>query len=166
MDRRSSLPWRAWLALYLGAGLVGQAAGYVWDPTGAGSSVAMFGLFAGMWLAPTTHARAIPGAVERLTSIVGLAILASVLGAALVPNSALVPGVLAAVVGGISANISARVSWRTAQRGMAATATVGGVLLTALHDNHGPAVVAGVLIAWLLTTTLRSWSTDGLEVLG
>jgi membrane associated rhomboid family serine protease len=33
-----------WLACYLGAGLVGELAGYVWQPRGAGNSVAICGL--------------------------------------------------------------------------------------------------------------------------
>ena len=69
----------AWLALYLGAGVVGQAAGYLWDPTGAGSSVAMFGLFAGVWLAPPLRDSEKAEPSVRLVSVVGLAIVASVL---------------------------------------------------------------------------------------
>jgi hypothetical protein len=34
------------------------------------------------------------------------------------------------------------------------------VALTALRDNHGPAVVTGLLIAWLLTTSFRRLSTE------
>ena len=39
--------WR-WAAIYLGAGLVGQALGYRWEPAGGGSSVAVAGLVGGL----------------------------------------------------------------------------------------------------------------------
>ena len=35
---------RWWLAAYFGAGLAGELAGYAWQPTGAGNSVAVCGL--------------------------------------------------------------------------------------------------------------------------
>ena len=43
---------RAWLLLYLLSGLVGEIAGYAWQPTGAGNSVAGAGLLGGyaVWM--------------------------------------------------------------------------------------------------------------------
>ena len=43
---------RDWLALYFGGGVVGELAGYAWQPHGSGASVAGAGLLGGlsMWL--------------------------------------------------------------------------------------------------------------------
>ncbi len=43
---------RDWLALYFGGGVVGELAGYAWQPHGSGTSVAGAGLLGGlsMWL--------------------------------------------------------------------------------------------------------------------
>ncbi|HJU02126.1 MAG TPA: rhomboid family intramembrane serine protease, partial [Actinomycetes bacterium] len=43
LAERLAGPWW-WLAAYFGAGLAGELAGYAWQPTGAGNSVAVCGL--------------------------------------------------------------------------------------------------------------------------
>ena len=43
--------WR-WLALYFTIGVIAEAIGYVWEPYGAGASIALCGLIGGLlfWL--------------------------------------------------------------------------------------------------------------------
>jgi membrane associated rhomboid family serine protease len=54
-----------WLVCYLGAGLVGELAGYVWQPRGAGNSVAICGLAGALTVA-------LLGRVSRIGSRVEL----------------------------------------------------------------------------------------------
>ena len=140
--------WR-WLGLYLGAGLAGQLAGYLWDPTGAGSSVAMLGLFAGVWYDQYSR----PGQVDtpaRLVGLIGLALAAALVGAALAPTATLLPAVLASVVGGLGVNLLQRLPRPAAARGVSGGALLLGVALTVLRDNHGPAILVGFGAAALL----------------
>jgi membrane associated rhomboid family serine protease len=51
--------WR-WLVLYLGAGLLGQALGYAWEPPGGGNSVAVCGLVGGVAAAALLGRPAMP----------------------------------------------------------------------------------------------------------
>jgi rhomboid protease GluP len=62
--------WR-WLVLYVTSGVLGQAFGYAWDPYGAGSSVAVLGLFAWIWY------QAPRGRITRTAQVVGVAGLAA-----------------------------------------------------------------------------------------
>jgi membrane associated rhomboid family serine protease len=130
------LPRRAMLGLYLTAGLVGQAAGYLWQPFGAGNSVAICGL-AGA-LAWTLHRHDVP----RWTSTA----LALWLGALLATWWAPLIAV------GISGAVLDRcITLRPTRRRMllvGATATTAAAL-TAAANVHGPALALGVLVGAL-----------------
>jgi membrane associated rhomboid family serine protease len=141
------------LALYLAAGLVGQAAGYAWDPTGAGSSVAALGLFAGVW---SLQVR-VPDTPLRTAGVVGgagLAVVAALVVAALAPGAIPAAGA-AALTGALAFNLLPRVAGRHADRVIGTAALAGGVALTALRDNHGPAILAGALA--FAVVTRRRW---------
>lgn len=63
---------RVWLLLYFGAGLVGEVAGYAWEPHGAGNSIAICGLLGALYLLPFWWDKSLP-APARVLGIVGLA---------------------------------------------------------------------------------------------
>jgi hypothetical protein len=65
-----------WLVCYFGAGLVGELAGYAWQPRGAGNSVAICGLAGGL-----TVALAVEAGVPRLAPVVLAYWAAALLGA-------------------------------------------------------------------------------------
>jgi membrane associated rhomboid family serine protease len=131
----------AWAAIYFGGGLVGEVAGVWWQPVGAGNSVAAFAL-AGALLVLESDAEATrrPLAVLYATQWVlvftGLA-LGGVAGA-----------VVAAVVGG-PLNVIAMRSTTGPPRRLTVVCLVGvltlALILTAIHDIHGPPIIAGAL---------------------
>ncbi|HEX5547319.1 MAG TPA: rhomboid family intramembrane serine protease [Ktedonobacterales bacterium] len=65
-----------WLLLYLGGGIVGEIAGYLWDPFGAGASVGLFGLLGGLllWLLLSLDT---PRA--RIAAVIGLLVVVALL---------------------------------------------------------------------------------------
>jgi rhomboid protease GluP len=65
-----------WLMLYLGGGIVGEVAGYLWDPFGAGASVGLFGLLGGLllWLLLSLG---MPRA--RIAAVIGLLVVVALL---------------------------------------------------------------------------------------
>jgi membrane associated rhomboid family serine protease len=144
-----TLGWRRLLVLYLAGGLAGQAAGYAWDPTGAGSSVAMLGLFAGVWVLLLRQ----PGrstAPVRLVGAAGICLVLSLVAAALALGTA-AAAVVAVVTGSLTFNLVPRAGGRLADRIIGGAALAAGIALTLLHDNHGPAILAGAAVAALLS---------------
>jgi membrane associated rhomboid family serine protease len=133
-----------WLLCYFGAGLVGEFAGYGWQPYGAGNSVAICGL-AGV------VAVALWSGDERLPSF-GPAILLFWCGALLA--SLWYPLVAAGVVAGLLAKAGSERGVPVA-RWAALAALVTGVAVTVTEDIHGAALLAGLALASLLILTVR-----------
>jgi hypothetical protein len=127
---------RWWLVAYVGAGLAGELAGYAWQPTGAGNSVAICGL-AGLLIVALLAGTPLP----RLAPMAVLwwcgALLAAHWGT----------GALLAGIGGAVAVQAARPWAVTAGRLAAAAAVLAAVALAAARDLHGAALLAGVAIA-------------------
>jgi membrane associated rhomboid family serine protease len=119
-----------WLACYFGAGLVTEFVAYAWQPRGGGNSGAVCGL-AGALIVALWRDRQVP----PITSTVVL----------------LWCGVLFATVWwplvfiGVAGAAFARGGALTGRRA-AAAALILGVLLAALHNIHGAAILAGVLL--------------------
>jgi len=112
---------RWWLVACFGAGLAGELAGYAWQPTGAGNSVAVCGLAGLVVVALLAGIRLAPMAVLWWCG----ALLAGVWGT----------GALLAGIGGAVAVQAAR-PW-----------AVAAGRLAAASDLHGAALLAGVAIA-------------------
>jgi membrane associated rhomboid family serine protease len=127
---------RWWLAAYFGAGLAGELAGYAWQPTGAGNSVAVCGL-AGLLVVALAAGTLLP----RLAPMAVLWWCGALLGA----RWGTVP--LLAGIAGAAAVQAARPWAVTAGRLTAAAAVLAGVALAAASDIHGAALLAGVAIA-------------------
>jgi membrane associated rhomboid family serine protease len=140
---------RRWLVCYFGAGLAGELAGYAWQPTGAGNSVAVCGL-AGLLVVALL-------AGERLPRLAPMAVLWWC-GALLATRWG--TGPLLAGIGGAVAVQAARPWAVTAGRLAAAAAVLAGVALAVATDLHGAALLAGVAIA---AATRPWWPTPPLE---
>jgi membrane associated rhomboid family serine protease len=131
-----------WLGLYLGAGLVGQAAGYLWLPVGAGNSVAVCGLAGALaWLVVRPHAPQWTGSALVLwlgvllatwwPPLVGLGLVAAVADRLLVPH----PGRHRLVLLGAS--------------------VVAAGILVAVANVHGAALAAGLVLGGLVVAVDR-----------
>jgi hypothetical protein len=91
----------------------------------------------------------------RLIGSVGLCLVAALLGAALIPGPAAAAGA-GAVTGALAFNLLPRAGGRTADRVVGIAALAGGLALTALHDNHGPAILASAAAFALLAPGRRA----------
>jgi membrane associated rhomboid family serine protease len=125
-----------WLVCYFGAGLVGELAGYAWQPRGAGNSVAICGLAGGLTVALAVEAR-----VPRLAPVVLAYWAAALLGARWGPGPLLV-----GVAGGVVVQ-AALGRGLPVGRPVAVAAAIVGLVLLAARDLHGAAMVAGIAIA-------------------
>jgi membrane associated rhomboid family serine protease len=125
-----------WLVCYFGAGLVGQLAGYAWQPRGAGNSVAICGLAGALTVALAVEAR-----VPRLAPVVLAYWAAALLGARWGPGPLLV-----GVAGGVVVQ-AATGRGLPVGRPVAVAAAIVALVLLAVRDLHGAAMVAGIAIA-------------------
>ena len=130
-----------WLALYFGAGLAGEIAGYAWQPFDAGSSVGLCGLIGGMLVLLLSRRRTgLPAVIYSLSLIWALVggkidgwILALILGVGM--------GSLASGITRSETDSGARlpvIGWM----GIACA-----VILAVLLDIHGPALLVGTTLA-------------------
>ena len=101
---------RQFLAVYLLTGVVGHLAGAAWDPTSAGSSVAVLGTAGALvaWQACTRH-RPDPAGVAA--SVYAVAVIAALVGGHASPT---VGGALAAVAAGVTVQALGRLPAATA----------------------------------------------------
>ena len=133
---------RLWLALYLAGGLAGELAGYAWQPRGAGNSVTVCGLAGGLLAAPLLLWR------EAKVSAIG-AVFAPYWVAALVAyaSDSLVVGVgLCALVAPLGFLVARNGLSRPLAVCVGSAGLLGALTLLALHDIHGPALLAGALV--------------------
>jgi len=133
-----------WLLCYFGTGLVGEFAGYGWQPYGAGNSVAICGL-AGV------IAVALWSGDERLPSF-GAVVLVVWCGVLLA--NLWYPLVAAGTLGAFLAKAGSERGVPVARWAVLA-ALVTGVVMTAAEDIHGAALLAGLVLASLLMPTGR-----------
>jgi hypothetical protein len=136
----------SWLGLYLVGGLVGQAAGHLWQPFGAGNSVAVCGLAGALaWLV------ARPGAPPWSGPVVAL-------WAGALLSGVWAPLVAVGVVGAVFDRLLVSHPARHRVVLVAGTATVAAVLVAAA-DLHGAALAAGLLLGGALTALTRRGAT-------
>jgi membrane associated rhomboid family serine protease len=128
-----------WLLAYFGAGLTGELVGYLWQPTGAGNSVAVCGL-AGVLAVVAWRG-------DRPRAPFGIFVLLLWCGAVLstwwLPLIAL----------GAAAAVASRslVRWRGLGASAALAALGTGVILCTARNIHGVALLSGMVIAFLAT---------------
>ncbi len=153
-----------WLALFILAALAGEIAGYAWDPTGAGASIALFGLIAGLvvWQSRTRELHLI----ASLYSIGLVAALASEAVAAKLGGSDIVEIVIpviacSVVINGLLVLRGRSPDGRIPISYALAITLVGALILIVLQDIHGVALLVGLVVAAALLwrgTTLRTTS--------
>jgi len=147
-----------WLVLYLAGGLAGEIAGLWWQPVGAGNSVACFGLVGGLFILTLLRERTVSFAAvfatEWIVIFAGLAI-AGVRGA-------VIAGVLCCPLPPLAMRPSAdRGRARRLVVAVAVIATGVSLLLCAIHDIHGPPILAGAIVATLFNRSTDAGSTRG-----
>jgi membrane associated rhomboid family serine protease len=135
---------RRWLVLYLAGGLTGELAGYAWQPLGAGNSVAVFGLVGGLLAAlllkrqtevPVISAVFVP---SWIAAVIAYELSSLGVGVALVVLVAAPLGFFV-VRDGLSRPVAV---------GVGLAGLLGAFVLLALHDIHGPPIVAGALVGF------------------
>jgi membrane associated rhomboid family serine protease len=149
-----------WLLLYFGAGILDEAISYAWQPYGAGASIALCGLIAGL-LAWQVARRHLAGALPSLYALCFIAGLAGLAIGGFVADI-----VLTVVAGSTLGTLIRRNSSETAiVRFVGGASLLGAVVLAALRDNHGTALLIGALIAaallWRMRAASRSFPEAG-----
>jgi membrane associated rhomboid family serine protease len=129
-----SRPW--WVTGYLGAGLVGELFGYLWQPVGGGNSVAICGLAGAVTVAVLLRNPAMPRG--------GFSALMLWLGALL---ATWFPPLIAVGIAGAGFVQNAEKRGAEVTAIVVATAVGVGLLLCAVQNIHGAALLTGLLIA-------------------
>ena len=133
-----------WLLCYFATGLVGEVAGYAWQPHGGGNSVAICGLAGAVAVALWRG----DGRLPRFAPMPVLLWCGALLVTVWFPLLAI------GVAAGMAANVAAGRGVATG-RWAAAGVLVTGVALTATRDIHGVALLAGLVIASALALPVR-----------
>jgi len=128
-----------WLLLYLAGGLAGQLAGVWREPRGAGNSVAILGLVGGLFV-PQARAGRITSPIATLGAAVWIALIVG-----LATDSPIVTAALVLTAGAAYRPAPAADIWRAGALWLVAVG--GGLALVLLRDNHGPALLAGTVLA-------------------
>lgn len=136
---------RRWIVLYLAGGITGQLLGYAWEPAGAGNSVAICGLAGGLLVLALRHGDALP----RPAMLVCLIWVGALTGGDLGGGIGVVIA-LALAVGPFVVLTNRPATHQFAYRLAAVLAMAMSVLMSAVSNHHGPAVLAGCVLAALL----------------
>jgi membrane associated rhomboid family serine protease len=155
--------WWRWLLLFLAGGLVGELAGYAWQPYGGGTSIALFGLLGGLLMLLLRR----DGPVQVIASLYALAVVTVLTCEAVVTSvggTTIVGIVAAAILCWLLIQLfilllRRQTAPRTLAYFIASVALLGAIVLTAFRDHHGPALLAGMcmgaLLVWLDPTFNR-----------
>jgi rhomboid protease GluP len=143
-----------WLILFFAGGLVGEIAGYAWQPYDAGMSIAVFGLVGGLLVFTLRHPdialrRERSNLLGALALILSVGLIASLAGGD--AGNATISGALAAITAGVFVSLAQRVPNRRVVAVYAfAIGVIGAILMTVLRDLHGPALLAGLAAGGIL----------------
>jgi membrane associated rhomboid family serine protease len=146
LAERSLGPGR-WLVLYAAGAVFGQAAGMLFADPGAGNSIALCGLAAGLAVACR----------DRLERSVGAFYAVTLIAYVLVPTDGTWGVVLMVAIAAAGFQLVAQRE-RVPEWIFPAVPAVVGVTLVALTDLHGAALLGGVIAAWTLSRASRSTS--------
>lgn len=127
-----------WLIIYFASGLIGEVAGYAWDPNSAGLSLPLFGLIGALLvllIVQTVPSTAVFLSISFIASIFGLKI------------EAWIAVLLAWLVGSL-------ILFTLRQKRFVPLIGFFGllcaILLTILHDIHGPSLISGFILTSLM----------------
>lgn len=152
-----------WMVLLLISAATGTVTGYLWDPYGAGASIALCGLIAGLAVWQIRgHELDLIASLYALVLAAALALEA--LLALLVLNE-LLATVILLVSCAILTNLLVVLRKRTERTRPAAYLVAGIILLSSLalvmlRDIHGAALLVGLIVAALLTIAARARSHE------
>ncbi|MBA3875268.1 MAG: rhomboid family intramembrane serine protease, partial [Anaerolineae bacterium] len=139
-----------WFILFITAALVGELVGYVWDPTGAGASIALCGLMGGLVIWQIRHKD-----LQFIPSLYTVGLIAALTFeaiAALLTSDSTVEVIIAVVVCAVLINVLVILRGRASDPGIptyyvGAVTLLGAVILLFLHDIHGAALLTGLVVA-------------------
>jgi membrane associated rhomboid family serine protease len=126
-----------WLAAYIGAGLAGELAGYAWQPTGAGDSVAICGLAAIVAIAAWRGRRPVP--------VIAALAVAAWCGGLL--STWWYPLIALGIAACVAIPRLSRAGWPALGAAVAGAVLATGAALAVARNIHGVALLAGLLIA-------------------
>jgi membrane associated rhomboid family serine protease len=136
--------WR-WLALYLITGVIAETISYVWEPYGAGASIALCGLIGGLLVWIFEYGQP----VRTFASLFIVYLIAGLVGYAI--DGFTLDIILAVLFGGVFGVLLRRPGPdRSIARALASVGAAGAIMLTVLRDNHGPALLVGAALAALM----------------
>lgn len=127
----------AWLVAYLGAAAAGEAVGYAWQPTGGGNSIAICGLAALIAIALW----------KRDPRMAPFGPFVMLLWAGALLATWIFPVGIVGLVAAAASNTPGAWQRRYARQGAVGFVIAVGVLLCAVHNIHGAALLAGLAIA-------------------
>ncbi|NUO56270.1 MAG: rhomboid family intramembrane serine protease [Hamadaea sp.] len=129
--------WR-WSVLYVGAGLLGQALGYAWEPPGGGNSVAVCGLVGGLAAAVLLNRATLPPNAGLFATLYAVALTGTHFG-----------GWIAVVIGVVVVVAVNGVLVKTGRgtRILAVLVPLAGLVLLVRQDHHGASLLFGVVAA-------------------
>jgi len=140
---------RGWLVHYFVVGLASEFAGYAWQPTGGGNSIAICGLTGGVAVALWRRDPRLPGWVPT-----ALMVWCGCL-AATISDGAALPAVMAGAIAGALVR-GARDRGNPVERPVVFAVAAAGLALSSVRNIHGAALLAGLLLAILLAAVLPS----------
>ncbi len=136
-----------WLALWFAGGLTGDVVSFAWQPRGAGASVGICGII-GAWLLLLLRGE---NREHWVTAVVTLTFTADLVGIA--AGSPLFAAAAAAIVASLVIQLRRREAlWHRMTPYLGLIGLLGGLILSALQDQHGPPLLvgAGVTALFLL----------------
>lgn len=144
-----------WIVLYLVGGLVGELVGIRWQPVGAGNSVASFGLVGGLLVAQLGRESAPPPAFATLYAVEWVLVYTGLeLGGV---TGAIIAGVLCGPLSALAVRSRRRAAPRALGVILAAGTLALALLLCAFRDLHGPPLIAGAIVGWMLRRDAASF---------
>jgi len=144
-----------WIILFFAGGLVGEIAGYAWQPYSSGTSVGVLGLAGGL-VALAVWRPDVVMRFERANLLVVLALIYAVTLVASLVGGDLGATWLAGALPAVAASVFIFLGQRQVPPRIVAfyvlgIILIGAALMTIFRDIHGPALLAGLLAGALLT---------------
>jgi rhomboid protease GluP len=140
-----------WIVAWLAGGIAGEVVSYSWQPQGAGASLGLCGVI-GAWSFMMLRREEVPWRVAP----VALAFIAYLTGVA--AGAVLVGEVGSAIVAGSLIQLRrlrpGLEQWNGLSRPLGVACLCGGLVLTALRDQHGPPLLAGAVITAVMAEIL------------
>ena len=142
-----------WLLLFWAAAVTGTIAGYAWDPSGAGASIALCGLIGGLvvWQITRNDFHLI---ASMYTLVLAAALAVEAVAAAFTSTTLLgilITAIACALLINLLLGLRRRMPDKPASAAyVGAVVFVSALILTALRDLHGVALLTGLMVAALL----------------